>query len=47
MITEYELYSDERKEKHNRSSYLTIGGLNRPGPVYDTPLCEDSSLLSQ
>ena len=27
MITEYELYSDERKEKHNGNSYLTIGGL--------------------
>src|SRR5437016_4356418 len=27
MITEYELYSDERKEKHNGNSYPTIGGL--------------------
>jgi hypothetical protein len=27
MITEYELYSDERKEKHNGNSYLTVGGL--------------------
>jgi hypothetical protein len=27
MITEYELYSDERKETHNGNSYLTIGGL--------------------
>ena len=27
MITEYELYSDERIEKHNGKSYLTIGGL--------------------
>jgi hypothetical protein len=27
MITEYELYSDERKEKRNETRYLTIGGL--------------------
>jgi hypothetical protein len=27
LNTEYELYSDERKENHNGNSYLTIGGL--------------------
>ena len=27
MITEYKLYSDERKEKHDGIQYLTIGGV--------------------